>query len=366
VGWVADVAWPPRSGIGTYAFCLMANLASQGVPLTLIHHGHPEPLAVGPHDQVLLPRWASRRFLRRLVPPLLSPVRHLALIHFPTEFDLWYPRPGAARRVVTIHGCAGSVLEPGLHHQVRPALVRRMARALAGVEAVVTVSESSAREISLVYGLPRRRITVIPNGISPAYRGVVPAPPAWYAAALGFDGPYLLAVGLMLPKKNQVAILHLLRALADRGHPHRLVLVGGPGPAEPLLREEARRLRLADRFLTLGFQEEGTLARLYAGASLFVFPSFHEGFGIPVVEAMAAGCPVLASRIGALEEVTGGVVPLVDPADREGMALEGRRILEDGAHRDRVVSAGRLRAERYSWESSASSLAALYRQVLGA
>jgi glycosyltransferase involved in cell wall biosynthesis len=364
VGWVADAAYPPRSGIGNHAYQLIRGLAGLGVPPRLIHRGRRPQLLDTPLPETVLPDWTGWRGLRRLAPALHPDVRRgLDLIHFPTEFDLWYLRPGKAKRVVTIHGCAAAVLPPELHHRQSPALVRRMAGALREVEGIVTVSESSAAEIEAVYGIPRERLEVIPNGVARVFGETAAADPAWYRERFGIRCPYLLSVGLSIPKKNQLTALKAWGRLAQRGFPHLFVQVGEEGPQLPLLRRAAAELGLADRFVTLGFQEENDLARLYAGASSLLFPTFHEGFGIPVVEAMAAGCPLVASDIPALREVIVGAAALFPPLDDKGMAAEAEHLITDDIYRQWRIALGRERAAHFSWERSARELLDFYRRL---
>ncbi len=365
VGWVADAAYPPRSGIGTYAYQLIRSLDELGVALRLIHVGPRPPLLEHPLPETVLPPWMGWRVLRRLAPALHRGVRRgLDLVHFPTEFDLWYLRPGRVKRVVTIHGCAAAVMPPHLHHRLSPALVRRLGAALREVEGIVTVSESSAAEIGQVYGIGRERLRVIPNGVAGVFGATGLPEPDWYRRRFGIDRPYLLSVGLMIPKKNQLTSLRVVARLAARGFPHLLVQVGEAGPMGPQLRAAAAALGLADRFVTLGYQEEQDLARLYAGAGCLLFPSFHEGFGIPAVEAMAAGCPVVASDIPSLREILAGAAPLFPPEDEEGMAAEAERLLADEAYRRETVRRGRERAARYSWDRSAARLLDFYRELI--
>ncbi len=364
IAWVADAAYPPRSGIGNHVYQLTRSLARLAGPVRLIHFGPPRPLFPEPSVEILLPGWMKGRFLRRVAPALYGGVRRgLDIIHFPTEFDLYYFRPGRARRVVTIHGCAGALMPERLHRRQSRGLTARIARALADVEGVITVSESSAAEITAVYGLPRSRLEVVPNGVSPAFHAAHPGDPDWYRRRFGLGGPYLLSVGLMIPKKNQLASLRVFRRLHEAGLPVWFVQVGESGPMERVLREAAAGWGLADRFLTIGFLEEEDLARLYAGAACLLFPSYHEGFGIPVAEAMAAGCPVVASRLPALQEVTGGAAPLFDPDDDASMAAEARRLIEDAAYREERVASGRERASVFSWDRSAAILLDLYRRL---
>jgi glycosyltransferase involved in cell wall biosynthesis len=178
---------------------------------------------------------------------------------------------------------------------------------------------------------------------------------AFVRSSLGVEAPYLLAVGTLEPRKNLAALARAVGILASRpGAPvPPLVVAGAKGWKFGEVFETVKRLGLERRIVFAGRVSDDDLARLYAGADLFVFPSLYEGFGLPVLEAMSMGVPVACSRSSSLPELVGDAGLLFDPRDPEDIASAIRRAFSEGGLRDRLARAGRERAAAYSWERTA-------------
>jgi alpha-1,3-rhamnosyl/mannosyltransferase len=146
--------------------------------------------------------------------------------------------------------------------------------------------------------------------------------------------------------------------------PHSLVCVGERGPAEPKIRQRAEQLGIGERVLMLGRVAQEALPAIYQGAALFLYPTLYEGFGLPVVEAMASGVPVITSNTSALKEVADGFAHLVNPLDVEAIARAIVRCVGDDAHRKALAELGLRRAEDFRWDSAAAQTLAIYRQIL--
>ncbi|MFQ5929459.1 MAG: glycosyltransferase family 4 protein [Acidobacteriota bacterium] len=230
---------------------------------------------------------------------------------------------------------------------------------------VITVSEYSARDIEELYCIPKDRISVIPNGVSSDFRpGREEIRFSELQSQYGLpSGPYILFVGGADPRKNHVS---LFRAYAQRPtlrQSHSLVIVGNPVHRLGNIMESARTFGLSDRVVCAGSVARDDLRLLYAHAALFVFPSRYEGFGFPVLEAMACGTPVITSNATALPEVAGNAALFVDPENAEELSEAMRRVLEDLALRATLTSRGLERARQFTWESTARQTLAVYRQV---
>ena len=236
-------------------------------------------------------------------------------------------------------------------------LVARTARA---ADRVITLSEASAGEISEVLGFPRERIDVVHLGAKPPG----PATPEGELRErfrLG-DSPVVLSVSARRPHKN---LLRLLEAFARvDAHPTPvLALPGYPTPFEGKIRAQAGRLGIADRVRILDWVADEDLEGLYRAADCFVFPSLAEGFGIPVLEAMERGVPVACSNASSLPEVAGDAARYFDPLEIGEIAASIAELLEDAGLRDRLIRAGRRRAEMFSWERTARETAASYERA---
>jgi glycosyltransferase involved in cell wall biosynthesis len=205
---------------------------------------------------------------------------------------------------------------------------------------------------------------VIPLAPGPARTPPAAAERARVRARYGLDGRYLLFVGLLEPKKNLPVLLEAVARLRARRRfgATRLVLVGDSGWGSVDLPALAARLELGDDVRFLGPAPDEDLGALYAEAEAFVFPSLWEGFGLPVLEALALGTPVLASTRGALPEIAGDAALLVEP--EVGALAEGLdQLLEDASLRARLREAGPRRAARFSWERTARETLEAYHDV---
>jgi glycosyltransferase involved in cell wall biosynthesis len=235
-------------------------------------------------------------------------------------------------------------------------------------ETVVTISESSRRDIVQFLGLSSERVTVIYTGVSPEFFTVPPPAEARQALAGRYpvDRPYLLYVGaLEQPNKN---LVRLLQAYAQaRSHlatPPRLLLVGPKRFRSEEVFAEIERLGLAEDARWLGYiPHNSDLLALYAGAEAFVYVSQWEGFGMPVLEAMAAGTPVVTSNASSLPEVVGEAGLLVDPMSVGDISAAIVRLLEDDGLRADLRLAARDRARQFTWESSAQRLVQILEQL---
>ena len=276
------------------------------------------------------------------------------------------PPRGRRPLVVTVHDAA-----PCLFPESFPA--RGLRFHLAGLDAaarradvVITVSESSRAELAAHTDIPASRIRVVPNGVDAeqAAAGAVED----LADRLGLSGrPYVLWVGSLEPRKNVEALLGLPAALRAAGLPHRLVLAGpdGWGPTAEAARAAAAGAREGSLRL-VGRVPAADLAALYAGASLFCFPSIHEGFGLPVLEAMAQGTPVLCSRAASLPEVAGPAARYVDDPGSAAWDEAVVQLLADGAALAEMAAAGRARAAGFTWAACARATGAALRDAMGA
>ena len=230
----------------------------------------------------------------------------------------------------------------------------------------IAVSEFTRLEMIRLLGLPRERIRVIPNGVGPEFRpfdgpGDRAALDA-FRAAHGLSPRFLLGVGNTNPNKNFANLLRAARIVFERTTAvDQLVLCGNQGWPEGPLRREAERL--GDRLRLVSLRRE-EMPRLYGAATVLVFPSLYEGFGLPVLEAMACGTPVAASQAAALRETAGDAALYYDPGDPEAIAAQTLVLLEDDAVRARLVALGRAHAGQFSWARAAHDTLEVYREAL--
>jgi glycosyltransferase involved in cell wall biosynthesis len=229
----------------------------------------------------------------------------------------------------------------------------------------VTVSEFSAREIETLYELPRERVVVIHNGVSEEFTPVqeeqvrAELHERWSIPSAGF----ILFVGGADPRKNHRVFLEAVANLHRQLEGRAVVLVGDADHPQGSYRATAQSLGLEQDVRCTGRLDREDLRRLYSFADLFVFPSLYEGFGMPVLEAMACGAPTITSSASSLPEVAGDAAVLVDPEDVEAVGRAMVMVLSDQKLREGLRRRGFERARLFTWQRAAMCTSALYREL---
>ena len=340
----ADVLGRRRTGDETYVAALLRELAPiAGEERIVAITRRPELVPDGieayelpARSQVARMVFGLPRALRRLRP---------ALGHFIYVVPPAYRGPS----VLTVQDLSFES-DPGLMSPRDRFMFRTFVpRSARRADRVVAISERTKQDLVEHYGIPERKIVVTPLGVDPIFRpnGATPDVPA-----------YALFVGGIQPRKDP---LTAIEALALVNGDLRLVLVGDEKRGGDEVRGAVRRLGLERRVELAGYVEHEGLATLYRGAACLVFPSRYEGFGLPVLEAMASGTPVVATTAGAVPEVAGEAAILVEPGDPAALAEGIRQALAD---RERFVAAGLERARQFSWAEAARRTLAVYRELL--
>jgi len=232
---------------------------------------------------------------------------------------------------------------------------------------IVAVSESTAQDLQRVSNVPGSRIEVIHHGVGSAYEPRDHERAAEYVAAkYGVSKDYVLAVGTVQPRKNLATLVEAWKILRDRTKDHfQLVVAGARGWKNTQLDETVRRLGLTGNEIRfLGVVPEEDLPVLYSGSGVFVFPSLYEGFGLPLVEAMACGVPVIASNTSSVPEVVGDAALLVSPTEPEAFAEAIWRVRNDENLRKALIEKGLSRAAGFSWGRAASQLLDCFGRVV--
>jgi glycosyltransferase involved in cell wall biosynthesis len=230
---------------------------------------------------------------------------------------------------------------------------------------VITVSEHSANDIVSLYGVPRERITVVYNGVSDEFRPTIqPYALSEVRARLRISTDrFILFAGGADPRKNHQTLIRAFARVGELLSSYSLIMVGEAIHRFGDIYETARTFGLEDRVVCTGLLSFEDLRLLYSHADVFVFPSVYEGFGMPVLEAMACGAPVITSNTTALPEVAGDAAVLVNPERVEEMADAIVRVLDDQGLRESLRTKGFQRAKQFTWERAARQTLAVYREV---
>jgi len=283
-------------------------------------------------------------------------------VYHATNFFL--PPTKTARRVVSIYDLSFLAVPALCSPKIVGPFSRGIRRFATEAGAVMACSEATKADIVARLGVDPAKVTVAPGAVDETF---VPmereAARRHVATHYGIVGPFLLFVGTLEPRKNVPGLLRAFARLAP-SIPHTLVLVGPVGwNAEPIF-ETLGSLRLGDRVKRIGYvASHAELPAFYGAADAFVFPTFYEGFGLPLVEALMCGCPVVTSDNSSVPEATGGAAVYADPSDPEDMAAGMQRVLEDTALRASLIARGRAHAQQFSWAACAQTTLGVYRRL---
>jgi glycosyltransferase involved in cell wall biosynthesis len=352
-----------NAGVSQYIHALLRTLPAADTGLQLTAYVGAGVTDSFPGWQMRRSRLPGSRPLLRIpweqgLQPLALRRAGVDLLHAPVNIG---PLVRPCRLVVTVHDLS-FVLYPETFPPMQRLYQRTMARWTARhADRIVAVSESTRADLVRYFHVPAERVTVVPNGVDPAFRPLPPAEIDAFRRRRGLPERFLLSVGTVQPRKN---IPRLLEALARVPGAPPLVLCGGRGWYYDAIYATIERLELADRVHLAGFVPQAELPLWYNAATCFVCPSLYEGFGFPVLEALACGTPAIVSRASSLPEVAGDAAILVDPQDVEGLAVALARVLQQPDVAASLRAAGPRQAARFPWPRTAEATAAIYRNVL--
>jgi len=350
-----------KSGSGHHLDELMnrvldLNEREFGFEFTFIHYEKSPNSLYGRVNELIVPRNPLRS--GRTVAK-----QRFDIVHY-TPLSVYAPLFGVkALKTATIHGIEERLFPRGypLYHlihewYVQPFFMRAM-------DGIATVSETGKKWFIEHYGISPNRIVVTPNAVSSEYR-VLSESESSLDGVPAIDRPFILHVSKYSQRKNPEGVLDgFAKCLEFTGKDLQLVCAGKDWDS-PDARELAIRYGVSDRLVTPGFISTETAVSLFNRAEAFVFPSWAEGFGMPNLEAMASGCPVVTSGIFAIPEIVGEAATVVGrPDDHEGIGRALARLLTDDGHKKTLVDRGFERCRAYDWESSARTLLDFWRRL---
>ncbi len=272
------------------------------------------------------------------------------------------------RSVVTIHDIIHLLYPEFLPNRLAFHYAERMIRrSLQRGDRIISVSRNTRTDLMSYFHVDGEKIEAVYNGIEDDFRETLPSEDLErWMRSLGLERPYLLFVGNPKPHKNLDNVVKAYaRALQLHDFPHRLVCVGDRGGQEFKIRQRASQLGIEERLLLLGHVAQEALPAIYQGSAAFLYPTLYEGFGLPVVEAMASRVPVITSNTSSLKEIAAGYADLVNPLDVDGMARAIVRAVSDADHRKSLRKLGQRRAEDFRWRQAAEKTLEIYLRALG-
>jgi glycosyltransferase involved in cell wall biosynthesis len=355
-------------GIGTYIRNLLRHLARLDRENEYVLFCSPgdsaSVRALGANFRAVPDRSTHYSLREQLSLPLAAAREKVDVYHAP-HYVLPMLAPG--RPVVTIHDCIHLMFPEYLPHRLGKVYARAMMSSVTRrAHRILTVSESSKRDILRFFRVRPEKISVIYNAIDEQFR----VPPTDEAIArvrerYQLDDPFVLYVGNVKPHKNVERLIDAFALLRRRAVERlKLVIIGDEISKHQTLRRAVHRHKLHKHVRFLGFVPDHTLSVLYRLTGVFVFPSLYEGFGLPPLEAMACGAPVITSNVSSLPEVVGDAALLVDPYSSEAIADAIVRVLSDSTLASCLRAKGLARAKDFSWERSVARTLEIYREVV--
>jgi glycosyltransferase involved in cell wall biosynthesis len=351
------------TGTGVYALQLIQNLAANEEIQLTVFNGWGFPSGNGSVARKI--RRIGNVALAHGYVPLALRMKKIDVMHGPNFIvPLRCPCP----TVVTIHDVSFLSHPHHFGRAWRTYVTSLMPSVLRSAGGIICVSESAKRDLLSAYEIAEKKVHVVHNGLDHARFHTGTRLDEGWAYSVGIAKRYLLHVGVFAERKNIPVLLRAVAKLRDAGNFEgcQLVLAGKEPPGVVGARsidDTIRDFHLHEVVLKLGHVPDNKLAGLYAGAALLVMPSMYEGFGFPVLEAMATGTPVIASNASSLPEIAGDAAVLVAPGDESALADAIHALLEDDVRRQELRAKGLAQAQKFDWKRTVEQTIAVYRAV---
>ena len=359
-------AYEQGGGIGRYVRELVAALARQPAQFDyrlFVSGARRLPSAPGTNftwkPTRLSPRTLARVWQRARLPLPVEWFTGAVDLYHATDFVL---PPTRARSLLTVHDLSFVRVPEAASPHLKAYLDVVVPRSVHRADHILADSQATKDDLIALYDTPAEKITVLLCGVDarfhhvddPAIREKYKIPPR----------PYIFSVGTVQPRKNYARLIQALAALRSRAYDVDLVIAGGRGWLEDPIHAAIRDTNMEDHIHLIGFADDADLPALYSAALITAVPSLYEGFGIPVLESMACGTPVVTSNVSSLPEVAGDAALTVDPTDLDAIGDALQRIIDDGALRADLSARGMSRAREFTWARSVQQLQQIYARMI--
>lgn len=366
-------AYEQGGGIGRYVRELVAALALQDRETDyrlLVSGASSSQLPPAPGNNFdwrptrITPKWLARIWQRARLPlPVEVFTGDLNLYHA-TDFVL-PPTRAQTRTLLTVHDLSFVRVPQAASPNLKAYLEVVVPRSADRADCILADSQATKDDLIELYQVSPDKIIVLLSGVDARFRPVSGDALGQVRQKYGIgDAPYVLSVGTVQPRKNYVRLIQALSHLRAQGYDLQLVIAGGRGWLEDPIYAAIATEKMQPYVHLIGFAEETDLPALYSAAACFAFPSLYEGFGLPILEAMGCGTPVVTSDKSSLPEVGGDAALIIDPYSVDQLADALRRLVDDDALRQILVTKGHRRAESFTWEKSAHQLRQIYGNLL--
>lgn len=308
------------------------------------------------------PKWFARIWQRARLPIPVEIFTGAVDLFHATDFVL-PPTLPQTRTLLTVHDLSFVRVPEAASPRLKAYLDDVVPRSVRRSDHVLADSQATKDDLIALYDLSADKITVLLSGVDARFQRSTGDTSA-ILQKYKIQQPYIFAVGTVQPRKNYSRLIEALALLRQQGLPLHLVIAGGRGWLEDPIYATMRTTRMQEYVNFIGFADDADLPALYSAAACFAFPSLYEGFGLPVLEAMGCGTPVVTSNISSLPEVAGDAALMVDPHSVEAIAESIRALVEDETLRTNLVTKGYSRAQMFTWEKSARHLLQIYQRLL--
>jgi glycosyltransferase involved in cell wall biosynthesis len=368
IGIITDCVDDGAAGVGVYTRNLVENLVriDKRNQYFLVHYKKSNDSFYKGKAQIIvemkqLPFY--REFRKAFLLPGLLDRIGLDVVHEPMQIGPFFLKKGFSS-VVTVHDLSPLLFPETFNRIVYLHHKYGMIRILRNVDAVVTDSHNTRKDLLERFSVDPKKIRVIHLGVAERFKPANHLVCERLREKLGLADPFVLYLGTLEPRKNLTSLIDAFHKLKkDIRMNHKLLICGAKGWKYSNIFKRVKQLRLENEVVFTGFIDDEDLPALYSSAKVFVFPSIYEGFGLPPLEAMACGCPVICSNAASLPEVVGDAAITVSPYDANRLSQELYHVLSSKRLRQRLIRKGFKNVKRFSWKRCAEQTLQVYQEV---
>jgi len=367
IGIITDLVDQKCEGIGKYTYNLIKglNIIDKKNEYNLIHHKKNDLNIYKSNNETIIPliKPFGESVWRCLILPYKFRNGGPDIIHDPTDGIGALSFNTVSKRIITIHDIIPFFFPEYTTKRSWIAHKILYKKTIENADMIITDSNSSKNDIINNFKVPENKIKVIYIAADQKYQVLTKEEIKNYKISMGIDFPLILYVGALDPRKNITNLLKSFYQVKKKGYNHKLVIVGSIRFNSGQISKTIQQLNLSDDIIITGHLPEKDLPKIYNAADIFVFPSFYEGFGLPPLEAMSCGTPVISSNTSSLPEVVGNAGILIDPHNPNELADKIIKVISDDSLKQEMTKKGIKQAQNFSWVQTAKKTLNTYNEV---